>query len=56
MLVWKTVKQFAPAKINLYLHIVGRRPDGFHELETLMALISVHDTLDIDLLPDAPEK
>ena len=56
MLVWKTVKQFAPAKNNLYLHIVGRRPDGFHELETLMALISVHDTLDIDLLPDAPGK
>jgi 4-diphosphocytidyl-2-C-methyl-D-erythritol kinase len=45
------VKQVAPAKINLYLHIRGRRPDGFHELETLMALISVHDTLDIDLLP-----
>jgi 4-diphosphocytidyl-2-C-methyl-D-erythritol kinase len=56
MLVWKTVKQFAPAKINLYLHILGRRPDGFHELETLMAPITLGDTLDLDLLPDAPGK
>jgi 4-diphosphocytidyl-2-C-methyl-D-erythritol kinase len=46
------VKQFAPAKINLYLHILGRRADGFHELETLMAPISLGDTLDIELIPD----
>ncbi|HEV3271004.1 MAG TPA: 4-(cytidine 5'-diphospho)-2-C-methyl-D-erythritol kinase [Candidatus Methylacidiphilales bacterium] len=45
------MKQFAPAKINLYLHILGRRPDGYHELETLMAPISLGDTLDIDLIP-----
>ncbi|MCE0498766.1 MAG: 4-(cytidine 5'-diphospho)-2-C-methyl-D-erythritol kinase [Methylacidiphilales bacterium] len=45
------MKQFAPAKINLYLHILGRRPDGFHELETLMAPISLGDTLEIDLIP-----
>ncbi len=45
------MKQFAPAKINLYLHILGRRADGFHELETLMAPISLGDTLDIDLIP-----
>jgi 4-diphosphocytidyl-2-C-methyl-D-erythritol kinase len=45
------VKQFAPAKINLYLHILGRRPDGFHELETLMAPISLGDTLDLELIP-----
>jgi 4-diphosphocytidyl-2-C-methyl-D-erythritol kinase len=49
------VKQFAPAKINLYLHILGRRPDGFHELETLMAPISLGDTLDIDLIPSGIE-
>jgi 4-diphosphocytidyl-2-C-methyl-D-erythritol kinase len=49
------VKQFAPAKINLYLHILGRRADGFHELETLMAPISLGDTLDIDLIPDGIE-
>jgi 4-diphosphocytidyl-2-C-methyl-D-erythritol kinase len=44
------VKQFAPAKINLYLHILGKRPDGFHELETLMAPISLGDTLEIELV------
>jgi 4-diphosphocytidyl-2-C-methyl-D-erythritol kinase len=49
------VKQFAPAKINLYLHILGRRPDGFHELETLMAPISLGDTLDIELIPSGIE-
>jgi len=49
------VKQFAPAKINLYLHILGRRPDGFHELETLMAPLTLGDTLDIDLIPSGIE-
>lgn len=49
------MKQYALAKINLYLHILGRRPDGYHELETLMALISIHDTLDIDLIPSGIE-
>jgi 4-diphosphocytidyl-2-C-methyl-D-erythritol kinase len=49
------VKQFAPAKINLYLHILGRRPDGFHELETLMVPISLGDTLDIELIPSGIE-
>ena len=44
------MKQFAPAKINLYLHILGRLPTGFHELETLMVPISLGDTLDIDLI------
>jgi 4-diphosphocytidyl-2-C-methyl-D-erythritol kinase len=55
MLVSKAVKQFAPAKINLYLHILGRRPDGFHELETLMVPISLGDTLDLDLIPSGIE-
>ena len=49
------MKQFAPAKINLYLHILGRRPDGFHELETLIAPISLGDTLEIDLIPGGIE-
>jgi 4-diphosphocytidyl-2-C-methyl-D-erythritol kinase len=49
------VKQFAPAKINLYLHILGRRPDGYHELEMLMAPISLGDILQIDLLDSGLE-
>ncbi|MFP4158119.1 MAG: 4-(cytidine 5'-diphospho)-2-C-methyl-D-erythritol kinase [Desulfobacterales bacterium] len=35
----------APAKINLYLDVVGRRSDGYHELVSLMCLIEIHDTL-----------
>jgi len=35
----------APAKINLSLLVAGRRPDGFHELETLMAKVDFRDEL-----------
>lgn len=35
----------APAKINLFLHVVGRRPDGYHLLQTLFRLVDHGDTL-----------
>jgi 4-diphosphocytidyl-2-C-methyl-D-erythritol kinase len=35
----------APAKVNLYLRVVRRRPDGYHDLETLMVAIDLYDTL-----------
>jgi 4-diphosphocytidyl-2-C-methyl-D-erythritol kinase len=38
----------APAKINLSLRVLGRREDGFHEIDTLMAPLSIFDTLDIE--------
>ncbi|MFN2541186.1 MAG: 4-(cytidine 5'-diphospho)-2-C-methyl-D-erythritol kinase [Chthoniobacterales bacterium] len=38
----------APAKINLSLKILGRRDDGFHKIETLIAPISLCDKIDID--------
>jgi 4-diphosphocytidyl-2-C-methyl-D-erythritol kinase len=39
---------FAPAKINLSLRILGRRNDGFHEIETLIAPILLCDQIEID--------
>jgi 4-diphosphocytidyl-2-C-methyl-D-erythritol kinase len=35
----------APAKLNLYLEVLGKRSDGFHELETLMVPARIYDTL-----------
>ena len=37
----------APAKINLFLHITGRRDDGYHELESLVAFAEIHDRVDV---------
>lgn len=39
------VVEAAPAKINLALHVTGRRPDGYHMLETLVAFAAVGDEL-----------
>jgi 4-diphosphocytidyl-2-C-methyl-D-erythritol kinase len=37
------IRVAAPAKVNLYLHVVGRRPDGFHELDSLVAFAEIGD-------------
>jgi len=37
----------APAKINLFLHVVGRRPDGYHLIQSAMQLIDLADTVTI---------
>lgn len=37
----------APAKVNLYLHVTGRREDGYHELESLVAFCDLHDVVKI---------
>ena len=36
---------FTPAKLNLHLEVLGKRDDGFHELETIMVPVRVYDTL-----------
>lgn len=41
----------APAKLNLFLHIVGQRPDGYHLLQSVFMLIDWQDTLDLTLDP-----
>jgi 4-diphosphocytidyl-2-C-methyl-D-erythritol kinase len=42
----------APAKLNLFLHITGRRADGYHELQTVFQLLDYGDTLSFTLLPE----
>lgn len=38
----------SPAKINLYLAVTGKRPDGYHDLNTLMCCIDLHDLIRLD--------
>ena len=45
----------SPAKLNLFLHIVGKRPDGYHELQTLFQFLDYGDELTFTLTPDSPD-
>lgn len=42
----------APAKLNLFLHVIGRRADGYHLLQSVFQLIDRGDTLHFDLRED----
>ena len=42
------MEELAPAKVNLVLRVLRRREDGFHEIETLMAPISLCDSLQVE--------
>lgn len=43
----KTMNEAAPAKINLYLHVLGRRADGYHRLDSLVMFADVADTVTV---------
>src|SRR5215216_3723328 len=43
----------APAKLNLFLDVLGRRGDGFHDLETLMVPIRLADQVSLAPIPSA---
>ncbi|MBP8306317.1 MAG: 4-(cytidine 5'-diphospho)-2-C-methyl-D-erythritol kinase [Burkholderiaceae bacterium] len=43
----------APAKLNLFLHVTGRRADGYHLLETAFQLIALSDTVHLQRLEDS---
>jgi 4-diphosphocytidyl-2-C-methyl-D-erythritol kinase len=45
------VEVLAPAKLNLFLEVLGRRPDGYHEIESLMVTVSLYDSLTFTELP-----
>jgi 4-diphosphocytidyl-2-C-methyl-D-erythritol kinase len=42
----------APAKLNLFLHVTGRRPDGYHDLQTVFQLIDLCDDIAITVRDD----
>jgi len=42
----------APAKLNLFLHVIGRRPDGYHELQTVFRFIDAADRLSVTVRDD----
>ena len=42
----------APAKVNLFLHVVGRRPDGYHLLQSAFTFVDLHDEIDLRLRAD----
>ena len=45
------VEVLAPAKLNLFLEVLGRRPDGYHEIESLMVAVNLYDTPDVRRRP-----
>ena len=56
-----TVSVFAPAKVNLYLHVLGRQADGYHRLDSLVAFADIGDRVtarpadDLTLTVGGPE-
>jgi 4-diphosphocytidyl-2-C-methyl-D-erythritol kinase len=52
LLLSKFMRLLSPAKINMVLSVTARRPDGYHDLFSLMCRLSLHDTIDLDITGD----
>jgi 4-diphosphocytidyl-2-C-methyl-D-erythritol kinase len=46
-----SIELIAPAKVNLFLHVLGRRKDGYHNILTLFERISLSDSIKISKIP-----
>lgn len=46
----RPVKLLSPAKLNLFLHVTGRRADGYHELQTLFQLLDYGDDMEFSVV------
>lgn len=61
MIIDTPVRVSAPAKLNLFLHVTGRRTDGYHSLQTVFQLLDIGDRLEIradrtgEVALDAPD-
>lgn len=44
-----SVELLAPAKLNLFLEVTGRRPDGYHEIDSVFQAIDLYDTLHLEV-------
>lgn len=51
-----TLYEGAFAKVNLTLDVLGKRPDGYHDLQSVMQTISIRDDIEIDVDTDKPWK
>lgn len=45
-----SIKQQCPAKVNLFLEVTGKKPNGYHTLSTLFAKINLYDVLDLEVV------
>ncbi len=48
----KKISLLAPAKINAFLEVTGRRSDGYHDLKTLFIPVSLYDKIELDFISD----
>jgi len=51
-MTFQSVTLAAPAKLNLYLHVTGKRADGYHLLDSLVAFTDIYDTLTLSPSPE----